>query len=142
MLYALMILLLTWLVMDRNKRSQQRRRALQRAHTRQQFAETQTRIATDFARAIHYEEIATALSNTFRQALVLNRMVVDFADENSPPHEFSYAGATHPSMATEVDFDRLYAGFEDNPGMRFHQRESDYHGRASGTVLSLSLIHI
>lgn len=137
--YGMMLLLISWLLRQRNIQSRMRRKTLHRAHARQQFAETQTRIATDFARAIHYEEIAATLSNTLHQAIPLSRIVVDFRDEKYPPHEFIYANQAAPNVNAKVDFPYLYDGFEKKPDMRFHQQEMERDGQSTSILLSLPL---
>ncbi len=139
-LYGAVALLLLALLQLRRRQAQQRRRALFQARERQQFAETQTRIATDFASAIHYEEIASALSATLKESMLMVRMLVHFQDSEQSAHEFVYDDHWAQQFSDDVNFNELYTGFENNPTMRYHQQKIELQDpQFSAVQLSLPL---
>ncbi len=140
-LYGTIAIFAAVLLQLRRRQASARRRALFQARERQQFAETQTRIATDFASAIHYEEIATTLSTTLKESMPMARMLVHFQDTSEPAHEFIYNEQWAREFPAKVDFSVLYAGFENNSAMRYHQQQigTEEQARASATQLSLPL---
>ncbi len=138
-LYTAMAVLLLWSLYQRRVRASARRRTLYQAHERQKFAETQTRIATDFASAIHYEEIADTLSTTLKSGMSMVRMLVHFPDETDPTHEYIYNQQKAEQIPASVDFESLCTEFNNNPKMRHHQQEIATNGADNAIQLSLPL---
>lgn len=138
-LYGLMALLLLLSLQQRQKRARERRRVLFQARERQEFAETQTHIATEFARAIHYEEIANTLSATLKESLNMVRMLVHFPNEQNPTHEYVYHSEWARQIPAKVDFESLYADFNSNPKMRHHQQPITASEDQEAIQLSLPL---
>lgn len=138
-LYSAMAFLLLWSLYQRRVRASSRRRALYQAHERQKFAETQTRIATDFASAIHYEEIADTLSTTLKASMPMVRMLVHFPDETDFTHEYIYDRQWAERIPADVDFPGLYIEFDNNPKMRHHQQEIVLKDNQNAHQLSLPL---
>lgn len=138
-LYTGMAFLLLWSLYQRRVRASARRRTLYQAHERQKFAETQTRIATDFASAIHYEEIADTLSTTLKSGMSMVRMLVHFPDETDPTHEYIYHQQWAEQIPGGVDFENLCTEFNNNPKMRHHQQEIATGDGDNAIQLSLPL---
>ncbi len=138
-IYGIVLLLSLALLQQRRQRARARRIALNQAQERQEFAETQTRIATDFARAIHYEEIASTMSATLKEALPVARMLVHFRQEQTTLHEYIYLPELSRMQLAPSDFKALYESFDSNPDMRTRLEQFPIPDQPDGSQLSLPL---